>query len=773
MKTSLNDRWEFIEGFQQSYLKSFPKAKDANLPHSPVELPEEGVLAQNFYGTWTYRRQFDCPDATSGRHILVFEGAMLKVRVYFNKVDLGEQVSGYNSVYFELSKHIKAKGNELIVVLSNNPDPDVAPHNGPHDYIMPPGLYRPVYLLSVNSTYIKDLFAYGDGTGTLHISYELDGPERQSAKASFRLLRRGRLIEEFEQLEKTFTGVSLYMPETPEMYELEMNLETKDGHDSKTVRFGFRDSRFTEEGFYFNQRKIFLVGLNRHQLYPYVGAAMPKASQYEDAYLLKRKLGCNVVRTSHYHQSEDFLDACDELGLFVISEIPGWNYLGNSEAWKQDYYRNVELLVKQERNHPCLIAYGLRIDESPDDDELYCKGNEIMHRLDPYRQSIGVRNFPTSHCLDDIYGFNDFSLSSLKQKRGILPRKKVKGAKGLPLLITEHNGHMFPTGVDDSPSRQAEQGLRHLKIIDTAMGTKGVAGAIGWCGIDYPSEEGFGNAMNHNLHGVMDQFRNPKEAAWAYAAENLEIPVLRVVADFNRWSHEAMAFKPIVAFSNCDYIEQYKDGKLIHVYSPDRKHYPHLKHPPFIMDRFVEASYQPAGYSKKEARKLRKLLNLMALKGEPKGKELIPYLWLALKKGLNRKTIRPYYDQTIGSYHESEWCFRGIKNGLPVIEKTFGRRSMKQLFVDMSKDTLASSDTYDTIRVSLRCVDQYGTTLEEYSPVVLSLEGPMEVIGPSIINFRKGKAGFYIKNQIVSRPCVGVLKIKTRFGEKEEIIKIY
>ena len=89
-------------------------------------------------------------------------------------------------------------------------------------------------------------------------------------------------------------------------------------------RFCFRQARFTPEGFFLNGVKCKLIGLNRHQSWPYVGYAMPERIQRRDAQLLRRELGCNVVRTSHYPQSRHFLDACDELGLLVMEEIPGW-----------------------------------------------------------------------------------------------------------------------------------------------------------------------------------------------------------------------------------------------------------------------------------------------------------------------------------------------------------------------------------------------------------------------------------------------------------------
>lgn len=156
-----------------------------------------------------------------------------------------------------------------------------------------------------------------------------------------------------------------------------------------------------------NGRKIKLLGLNRHQSYPYVGYAMPKRAQRRDADVLKEELGLNMVRTSHYPQSRHFLDRCDEIGLLVFEEIPGWQHIGG-EAWKEQAVRDVEDMIIRDRNHPSIVIWGVRINESQDDHDLYTRTNELARKLDPTRATGGVRYIVGSELLEDVYTINDF-----------------------------------------------------------------------------------------------------------------------------------------------------------------------------------------------------------------------------------------------------------------------------------------------------------------------------------------------------------------------------
>ncbi|PKL16013.1 MAG: hypothetical protein CVV49_18520 [Spirochaetae bacterium HGW-Spirochaetae-5] len=220
-------------------------------------------------------------------------------------------------------------------------------------------------------------------------------------------------------------------------------------------------------------------GLNRHQSYAYTGYAMPANVQSDDARILKEGLGVNLVRTSHYPQSKHFIDACDKSGLLVFTEIPGWQHVSKDEEWRKIVLQNVEEMILQNRNHPSIILWGVRINESNDDDELYEMTNNLARNLDPTRQTGGVRCFAGSRLLEDVYTYNDFNYRGNNEP--LADVKKITRSKSSPYLVTEHNGHMFPTKRFDHEEKRIEHALRHFRVLNEMYGNDRISGAIGWC----------------------------------------------------------------------------------------------------------------------------------------------------------------------------------------------------------------------------------------------------------------------------------------------------
>lgn len=775
MKTSLNFSWDFFPNFDKSLIKSFPQnAEKVDFPHSSFLHPINDFSERDYQGVCSYHKLFDYKKKKNERLFLCFEGVMLKVRVFLNGHDLGEKVSGYLPIEFEISKEVIEKNNELLVVVDSNEDPNIPPFGGQVDYMTFGGIYRPVYLESRANTYIKDLYASGEGDGHLSIHYEIEGKGKDPV-CSFSLFYHDRLIETFKTNETKIQGINPWSIEAPCLYDLKMSLTTSEGTDEKTTKVGFRSLLWDRNGFFLNGKKIKLIGVNRHQTYPYCGAALPAAAQHDDASIIKIKMGCSIVRTSHYPQSEAFLDACDELGLLVIDEVPGWQHIGESKTWRNNYADFIERMVKKERIHPSLIAYGVRIDESNDDDELYSLGNNIARRLDPYRFTIGVRNTKDSHCLEDVYGYNDFSCTSVFH--GLDAPKSVVGSKGKPLLITEHNGHMFPTKSIDNANIRTEQALRHLKVIDDAYGEEEISGAIGWCAFDYNTHKDFGSGDHICYHGVCDIFRNPKAASFAYSSQVSKLPIMWVSNPQIPGDNPESLLAPLVVFTNCDYIEAYKGDALIDVFFPAKKLYPHLPHPPIIIDDFIGASFKEEGWSKKDKDKMVKALNMVGQKGiaHIKKKDFLPYLSLIKRKRLSSKDLLELYYKYMTGWGKKSLCFvlKGYKDRQLSTIKKFGASDSYEFRYEVSKQILTNSLTYDVARVSVKLVDEFGSQLHYASDTLeLSTSGPIRIIGPHLVSLVGGDISIYVASLISKEPTIGALQIKSSRGSKEIAFKV-
>ena len=174
-------------------------------------------------------------------------------------------------------------------------------------------------------------------------------------------------------------------------------------------------------------------------------------------------------------------------------------------------------MIVEYRNHPSIILWGVRINESQDNEALYTRTNALAHELDPTRATGGVRNFKKSQLLEDVYTYNEFVHDG--KKPGCEPKASVTSDKNKPYMITEYNGHMFPTKAYDSEDHRVEHAMRHARVLDAVASHDDIAGSCGWCMADYNTHKDFGSGDRICYHGVLDMFRNPKLAASVYASQ--------------------------------------------------------------------------------------------------------------------------------------------------------------------------------------------------------------------------------------------------------------
>lgn len=589
--------------------------------------------------------------------------------------------------------------------------------------------------------------------------------EENSAKKRMSGKNTAGLRVELEQ-------VKLWSVEHPVLYTLVSRLyEEEKLLDEREVPFGFRKAEFRADGFYLNGSKRKLRGLNRHQSYPYVGYAMPQSMQEMDAVILKEELGVNAVRTSHYPQSHYFLQKCDEIGLLVFTEIPGWQHIGDMK-WKEQAVQNTEDMVKQYRNHPSIILWGVRINESQDDDTFYKKTNEAAHRLDPSRQTGGVRAHKKSSLLEDVYTYNDFVHDGVA--RGCEQKRKVTSDMRKGYLISEYNGHMYPTKAFDTEEHRREHAIRHAAVLNAVAGEADIAGSFGWCMFDYNTHKDFGSGDRICYHGVMDMFRNQKDAAYIYACQQEEETILKISSTMDIGEHPGCNRGIIWIYSNADSVRMYKNDRFIKEYFPGDSPFRNLKHGPVALDDFIgnaieeEENFKPA-----QAKNIKEALNATALYGLgnlPK-RVYLTALKLMIFYHMKPAEAVKLYNKYIGDWGGASTVYRfeAIKDGKVV--KEIVKEPAKKISIQCSADhtELTEKCSYDVALVRIKAVDQNGNVLPFFNePVQLETEGDIALIGPKCISLKGGMGGTYVKS--LGTPGEGRLIIRNRQTQSCELI---
>ena len=768
MKQSLNFNWSFIDRFEEAFLTKLPDNKETiDIPHSPVKVPYNYFNELDYQKIFTYEKVFDVDDELENKvFILHFAGYMLLAKIYLNDVFLGEHASGYVPVEIDVTKHLKKTGNRLVVVLDSHENENYPPFGFAVDYLTFAGIYREVSLFSHPRTYLKNIYVNGKMDGTLSVKYDVVG--KSDIKVSHTLFYKGSVVTEFQDNQYRLFEPKLWTLNRPRLYELKTVVKSNDGEEEYWTRFGFRDAIFKPDGFYLNNEKVKIVGLNRHQGYPIVGYAMPESTQKEDADLLK-EIGLNTVRTSHYPQSEHFLDRCDEIGLLVINEIPGWQFVSKKSEWRDNFMLFLEKMILTERNHPSLIAHGVRIDESIDDHDLYSKANELAHELDPNRQTLGVRNFKNSELLEDIYAFNDFICQDLKV--GLDNPKHIK-SQGKPYLVTEYLGHMDPYKATADLDRKIEVAKRHMKVMDDNFKYDKICGAIGWCFVDYHTHIDFGSGDHVCAHGVMDMYRNPKFSSYIYASQQEDKPVMEILSNIKPGDLAEAIYGDIYVATNCDYVALYKNDEFAANFYPNKKEFKYVKHPLILIDDLVGKTFQEERFKPKHWARMGKAFSYYAIHGFTKMK-LKDSLFLArmmLKYHMKYDDLVYYWNKHVASWGgiAKKWTFKGYKNNKEVLIKEIGPSKVFDLKVETSRDYLEAKDTYDVLRIKLSHVDEYNS-LMYYSQRIVNIktEGPLELIGPENQALLGGQLSVFVRSK-----GKGSAKVKFKMDDIEKEISL-
>ena len=317
-----------------------------------------------------YRRTFQVPATWSAKRVfLTFEGVMTDTRVLVNGQSAGPMhQGGFYRFQYEVTKLVKFGQENLLEVTVDEESANASINNAERraDYWNYAGIYRPVLLEAVPTAFIQRTAINAKADGTLAVDVYGDGVSpADTVEAQVMDLKGTSLGVAFSQpiptggrqptpLQTQFNSPRLWTAETPNLYQVEVRLK----HGATVLhslrqRFGFRTIELRPgDGIYVNGRRVILKGSNRHSFWPDSGRCTSEKISRLDIGLMK-DMNMNAARMSHYPPDQHFLDDCDEMGLYVLDELGGWQHAYDAPAG----HRLVGEMVVRDVNHPSILFW--------------------------------------------------------------------------------------------------------------------------------------------------------------------------------------------------------------------------------------------------------------------------------------------------------------------------------------------------------------------------------------------------------------------------------
>jgi beta-galactosidase len=745
---SLDQSWLFAG-------KADPKAQPAlledsafskiTLPHCVTKLSWQNWDPASWQDIFLYRRRFSAPQEFANRRVfLKFEGVMVTADVIVNGTALPTHKGGYLPFTYELTHLLKSTGNVLDLKVDarfQNVPPEGSPR-GPQavDYYVPGGMIRGASLYAVPQVFISDVFAKPvdvlQPTRRVEVACSIDAAVAPAAPfhVEVKLMDGSRVvasatksvvIAQTGKIDVALTlsnlgDIKLWDVDSPHLYDVvtTLVLDGKPVHDHRG-RIGFREAKFTVDGFFLNGRRFRFFGLNRHEIYPYTGYAMPDRVMRRDAEIIRNQFHCNIVRCSHYPQSKAFLDACDELGLMVWEETPGWNYVGDEE-FENQVVENVGDMIRRDRNHASIVIWGVRVNESRSVQPLYRRTTALAKSLDDSRPDSGSMtsfNNWQQEWHEDVFAMDDYHQSPDGTVQLFPP------LPGVPYMLAETVGQRTYTakGFGNFYRRagdvavQTKQALYHAQAHDKANAYERFCGVIAWCAFEYGSPQNSYKGIKNP--GVADVFRIPKLGASFYQAQ-VSPAVQPVIVPNFYWDFGPATphgpGKQASIFSNCERLELFVGGKPHSTLQPDRKNYPNTKYPPFFVDLELDGAGHP------------------------------------------------------------ELRIDGYAGGRLALSRSFSSDAATDQFLVEADDAELAGDGIDATRLVFRVADKHGAPrLMAGGDVTFEIDGPGVLVGdnPFSLTEAGGAGAVWIKTRQGSSGRISVKVAHSSFGAKTAVIQ--
>lgn len=374
-----------------------------------------------------YKYKFKLPKEWEGRTIrIVFDGVMTDVTAEINGRRCGYLHQGaFYRFKSDVSDRINFGDKENVLEMtvskeSSNPSVNMAERRA--DYWNFGGIFRPVFIEALPAFNIDRTAIDAKADGSFYADIFLGAAMSNTAKVTAQLLDKdgktlGQNIEISAKngsdkivISGKFNNIKTWTPETPNLYYVQFTL-SDNGKVKHVVkeRIGFRTIEVREgDGMYVNGQRVMMRGVNRHSFRPETGRTLSKKDNYDDVKLIK-EMNMNAVRLSHYPSDPEFLDACDELGLYVMVELAGWHGKYDSNVGA----KLVHEMVKRDVNHPSVTWWS--------------NGNEGGHNLEIDKEfaPLDPQKRPVLHPQKNFGGFETMHYRSYGESQEYMRKPEI------------------------------------------------------------------------------------------------------------------------------------------------------------------------------------------------------------------------------------------------------------------------------------------------------------------------------------------------------------
>ena len=613
---SMNPAWRMYKGHLEGAEQPDFNDKEwdlVSLPDGIEYVPSEASGCVNYQGEVWYRKHFTPEETWKGKQLFLhFEAIMGKAKVWINGTLVNEHYGGFLPVIANVTEYLKYEEDNVIAVWADNSNDPSYPPGKPQDmldFTYSGGIYRDCWMIVHNNVFITDPnYENETAGGGLFVSFghisqsqaeiRLDAHVRNSSNTYFSGKIEYQLFDKDNrrvcQASKAFSvskgkarntsltikveKPELWEPDYPYLYQLHVLLKDKSGHivDGYRRRIGIRSIEFKgKDGFWLNGKPYPypLIGANRHQDFAIIGNALSNSLHWRDAKKL-RDAGLRVIRNAHYPQDPAFMDACDELGLFVIVNTPGWQFWNKEPIFAQRVYSNIRNMVRRDRNHPSVWMWEPILNETWYPEDFAKNVVDILHEEYPYPYCYagcdvtakGHEYFPIhfTHPLNGAGGA--FNTSKMDPKISYFTREWGDN-------VDDWNSHNSPSRVNrawgEIPMLVQTQGYAKTDYKYTCYdvlyrNTRQHMGGCLWHSFDHQR----GYHPDPFYGGIMDAFRQPKLSYYMFCAQRPVEKNNRLIAENGPMVFIANAMTPfspkdVTVYSNCDEVRltYCKNGK--------------------------------------------------------------------------------------------------------------------------------------------------------------------------------------------------------------------